>query len=127
LHRLQRSKSMQHYSSSASEPTTKLLPPDAPKTAGQTINSNLSSNLSYNTVGATIGRPPNICIANIGISKGNHILLPCGNGILFAKCPGGQWPPLRFLSIDSSTNWDLNHSAFSILHFAFFVLYCRQR
>jgi hypothetical protein len=43
LHKLQSSKSMQHYSSSASEPTTKLLPPDAPKTAGQTINSGLSS------------------------------------------------------------------------------------
>jgi hypothetical protein len=38
LHKLQSSKSMQHYSSSASEPTTKLLPPDAPKTAGQNIN-----------------------------------------------------------------------------------------
>ena len=70
-------------------------------------NSGLSSNLSYNTVGAAISRPPNICIANIGISKGNHILLPCGNGILFTKCPGDQWSPLQCCMIDYSINPNL--------------------
>ena len=45
--------------------------------------------------------PPNICEENIGISVGNHVILPYGNVILLAKSPGRcgeRWERCRWQS-----------------------------